>query len=88
MRQILHLFYAALFMSLVARTGMTIDPEMTTALDFKTFHQHLIADEIDTLKPDAQVQYAKLHLNEALKNMRTQRFADALALVGNFHAVA
>lgn len=88
MRQMLHMFYAALFMALVARTGMTIDPDMSTALDFRTFHQHLIADEINTLQPDAQVQYAKLHLNEALKNMRTQRFADALALVGHFHAIA
>jgi thiamine kinase-like enzyme len=82
MRQILHMFYAALVLSLAARAGASIDADMTTELSFREFHRGLISGEIDTLRPDAQVQYAKVHLNEALQNMRAPRFADAVALVG------
>jgi hypothetical protein len=37
------------------------------------------------LKDDAKVEYGLIHLREALRNMRTQRFTDALALVGDSH---
>jgi hypothetical protein len=59
---------------------------MTKALDFRDFHQRLILDEINTLQPESQVQYAKVHINEVLRNMWTQRFTDAVALLSDFHA--
>jgi thiamine kinase-like enzyme len=85
MSQALHMFYAAFLLSLATRAGIQVDANMETALDFRDFHQRLISGEIDTLKPEAQVQYAKVHMNEALRNMRTQRFAEAVARVGDFH---
>lgn len=86
-RQSLSMFYAAFLMSLAARAGFPIEPDMS-APDFRDFHQGLISGGIDTLKPETQVQYAKVHMNEALRNMRTQRFEEALALVGSFQAEA
>lgn len=86
MCQALHMFYAAFLMSLATRAGAQVDADMTTALGFREFHRHLISGEIDTLKPDTQVQYAKVHMNEALRNMRTQRFKEAMIQVSNFHA--
>ncbi len=80
MRQAVHMFYAALLLSFAARAGISIDADMATP-DFQDFHRRLISGEIDTLKPDAQVQYAKVHMNAALQDMRTQRFLGALALV-------
>lgn len=82
MSQALHMFYAAFLLSFASRAGASIGADMSTTLDFREFHQRLISGEIDTLKPDVQVEYAKIHINEALRNMRTQRFAEALARVG------
>jgi hypothetical protein len=87
MRQAVHMFYAAYLMLLAARSGLPIAADMT-APDFRDFHQRLIADEVDMATAEAQLQYAKVHLNEALREMRTQRFEDAVARVGDFHASA
>ena len=86
MRQALSMFYAALLISFATRAGFSVDADMTTPLDFREFHRRLISGGIDTLQPEAQVQYAKVHMNEALRNMRTRRFKDALTRVGNFNA--
>jgi len=83
MCQALHMFYAALLLSLAARAGTSMDADMATELDFREFHQRLISGKIDTMEPDAQVQYAKVHLNEALRNMRSKRFKKALVLINN-----
>jgi thiamine kinase-like enzyme len=87
MRQAVHMFYATYFMLLAARSGLPIDADMT-APDFRDFHQRLISGEVDLATAEAKLQYAKVHLNEALRDMRTQRFEDAVAQVGDFHASA
>ncbi|MGH9687889.1 MAG: phosphotransferase [Candidatus Acidiferrales bacterium] len=84
MRQIAHISYATVFMLLVARSGTPIDPSLD-APHFRDFHQRLLAGQVTLSGDEARVQYAKLHLNEALKNMRTQRFQDALAQVADRH---
>ena len=38
------------------------------------------------MKADAKLQYGMIHLREALRNMRTPRFEEALARVSDFHA--
>jgi hypothetical protein len=47
--------------------------------DFREYHQDLIAGKIDMLTAGAKAQYGMLHLRQALRNMRTPRFAQALA---------
>jgi len=54
--------------------------------DFRDYHQDLISNKIDMMTAEAKVQYGMIHLREALHNMCTQRFEDAVARVGDFHA--
>jgi thiamine kinase-like enzyme len=87
MRQAVSMFYASLLLLEAARAGLSIDADMTTP-DFREYHQDLISNKIDMMTPDAKAQYGMIHLREALHNMRTQRFADAVARVADFHASA
>lgn len=85
MRQILSMFYATLLLMEASRAGQFIDANMST-LDFRQYHRDLIADKIDMLHAEAKVEYGMLHLREALRNMRTPRFEESLARIGDFHA--
>ena len=85
MRQVVSMFYATLLLLEVSRSGLPIDANMMTP-DFREFHQDLISDKIDMMKAEAKLQYGMIHLREALRNMRTQRFEEAVATVGDFHA--
>jgi thiamine kinase-like enzyme len=80
MRQTNHLLYATVFLQLAAASGTPVDPDLT-APDFREFHRRLLAHEISVVSPEVKVQYAKVHLAQALQNMRTQRFKEALAQV-------
>ena len=81
------MFYATLLLLEASRAGLSIDADMTTP-DFREYHQDLIADKIDMTKAEAKLEYGMLHLREALRNMRTPRFEEALARVGEFYASA
>jgi len=85
MRQAVSVFYAALLLLEAARAGFSIDADMTTP-NFREYHQDLISNKIDMKTAEAKVQYGMIHLREALHNMCTQRFEDAVARVGDFHA--
>lgn len=85
MRQAVSMFYATLLLLEASRSGLSIDADMTTP-DFREFHQDLISDKVDMANADAKLQYGMIHLRKALRNMRTQRFEDSVARVGDFHA--
>ncbi|MEO7633041.1 MAG: hypothetical protein ABIU20_06580, partial [Blastocatellia bacterium] len=87
MRQSVHMFYAAFLMPMAARAGIPIASDMTVP-DFRDFHQRLISGEVDMATAEAKLAYAKVHLNEVLRNMRTQRFKEAVARVSGFYANA
>jgi len=87
MRQALSMFYAALLLLEAARAGLSITADMTTP-DFRDYHQDLISDKINMMTAEAKVQYGMVHLREALRNVRTSRFEEAVATVGKFHANA
>ncbi|MFZ1041662.1 MAG: phosphotransferase [Anaerolineales bacterium] len=84
MRQALSMFYAALLFLEAARAGLSIDANMSTP-DFREYHEELISDTVDMLTAEAKAQYGMIHLREALRNMRTPRFEEAVALVGKLH---
>jgi thiamine kinase-like enzyme len=84
MRQALSMFYMAFLLLEASRSGLSIDAEMT-APNFRDYHQNLITDTIDMMTAEAKIQYGMIHLREALRNMRTQRFEDAVARVGDAH---
>ena len=39
-----------------------------------------------SISDEAKIEYAMLHVREALRNMRTARFEKALDTVSNYHA--
>jgi hypothetical protein len=85
MRQALSMFYAALLLLEAARAGLSIDAEMALP-GFRDYHRDLLSDRIDMTTAAAKAQYGMLHLRQALGNMRTPRFEQALDLVSDFHA--
>jgi thiamine kinase-like enzyme len=80
MRQAVSMFYATLLLLEASRSGLSIDAGKT-APDFRDFHQNLISGKIDMANAEAKLRYGKIHLREALRNMRTPRFEEAVASV-------
>jgi aminoglycoside phosphotransferase (APT) family kinase protein len=87
MRQICHVAYATLFLLLAASADVAVDPEMD-APEFRDFHRRIILGEVDLATAGARLQYAMVHLNRALENMRTPRYKEAMALVAASHPSA
>jgi thiamine kinase-like enzyme len=85
MRQAVSMSYATFLLLMVARSGLSIDADMTVP-DFRAYHQDLISGKVDMLTAEAKLQYGMIHLREALRNMRTPRFEAAVAQVDDFHA--
>jgi thiamine kinase-like enzyme len=86
MRQIAHMAYAMVFMRL-GSGGEAMDPN-TKAPCFRDFHNRIWAGEVSLVTDEAKLQYAKVHMNQLLQNMRTARFQDALRIVSDCHANA
>jgi aminoglycoside phosphotransferase (APT) family kinase protein len=79
MRQIVHMFYAAVFM-LLGSAGKPIHLD-AKAPDFRDFHDRIWAGEISLATAQAKLQYARVHMNQFLQNGRGSRFQDALRIV-------
>jgi len=84
MRQILHMGYAAVFM-LLGSGGKAIEPN-AKAPGFRDFHNRIWAGEVSLIADEAKLQYARVHMNQILQNMRAVRFQDALRTVSDRHA--
>ncbi len=80
-RQMMHVYYFAIFM-LHGSKGKPIVPGMEKP-DFRDFHDRIWNGEINLADDDAKLQYALIHMEQALKNMRTKRFEDALHIIAN-----
>jgi aminoglycoside phosphotransferase (APT) family kinase protein len=79
MRQVAHMSYAMVFMRL-GSGGKPIEPN-TNAPDFRDFHNRIWAGEISLATDGPKLQYANVHMNQLLQNMRTPRFQDSLRVV-------
>lgn len=86
-QQAAHLYYGTVFLLLVAGAGKPIEQNLD-APDFDEFHGRLVSGEASLADDEARQQYAKVHLNRALREMRSPRFADAVALVKARHSSA
>jgi len=86
MRQLLHTFYPAVLM-LFGLKGKLMDSN-GRAQDFRDFHDRILAGEVNLAAEEAKLQYARVHMNQFLQNMREPRFQDALRIVSDRHASA
>ena len=82
MRQVAHIFYAMVFLSLAATAGKAIDRSLD-APDFRGFHSRILVGEVSLADADAKLQYGLVHLKQIQQNMRTPRFQDTLRIVSN-----
>jgi aminoglycoside phosphotransferase (APT) family kinase protein len=88
MRQRLHMYYFTYFLLLVSADGVPIDLNLTKP-DFREFHDRMWAGKIDLGKTnspnnDARQQYALVHMEQLLHNLRLKRFDDSLNTVSNY----
>jgi aminoglycoside phosphotransferase (APT) family kinase protein len=83
MRQILHLSYTAVFLALRGST-MPVDANAPVR-GFQDFHDRVWSGEIRLAGTDAKIEYSRVHLKQALEEMRAPRFAEALRVVRDFH---
>ncbi len=84
-RQAVSMFYATLLLLEASRAGLSIDADQP-APGFRDFHQDLISGTVDVANAGVKAQYGMIHLREALRNMRTPRFKEAVARIGSYHA--
>jgi hypothetical protein len=80
MRQVAHVFYALVFLSLAAGAGKAVDTRVE-APDFRDFHRRMLAGEVSLAEADAKLQYGLVHLKQIQENVRTPRFQEALQIV-------
>jgi hypothetical protein len=79
MRQTMHLLGTVVFM-LFGSGGKPVDPD-ATAPGFRDFHDRIWAGEVSLATNEAKLQYARVHMNQVLQNMRTERFQASLRTV-------
>lgn len=82
-RQILHVSYFTLFMLIVHRAGITIDPKSAIP-DFRQFNDQMWAGMIDLADIDAKQQYAWVHMEQLRHNFGLKRFEDSLRIVSEY----
>jgi aminoglycoside phosphotransferase (APT) family kinase protein len=83
MRQVLHMFYAAVFL-LLGSAGKPI-PRPDNPSSFREFHDRIWAGEVDLADNDMKIVYGRVHWEELLTNVQQTRFDEALKIVSHRH---
>lgn len=85
MRQLLHLFYFIVFMLMGSADDKLIDLNLPTP-GFREFHDRIWAGKLSLASNDARQQYALVHMEQVLANLKLKRFEDALRIVSNYES--
>lgn len=83
MRQVLHMFYATVFL-LLGSGGKAINLSEQLP-SFEDFHQRIWAGEINLADNDLKIIYGMIHWKQFLRNLRQPRFDQALSIVSARH---
>ena len=84
MRQVVHMFYAAVFL-LLGSEGKPIS-QSEDPPSFRDFHRRIWAGEVNLADNDMKTLYGMVHWERLLHNMRQTRFDDALGIVSERNA--
>ena len=79
MRQVVHMFYVAVFL-LLGSAGKPID-QSENMPSFRDFHRRIWEGEISLASNDLKVVYGMVHWEQLSQNMRQTRFDEALSIV-------
>ncbi len=80
MTQLMHVFYLVVFMRIAVAAGESVDPDAIVP-DFRDFHNRMRSGEIDLVGSAEKMRYARVHLQQVLKNVQTARFEEALRVL-------
>jgi thiamine kinase-like enzyme len=83
MRQVLHMFYAAVFL-LLGSPGKPVN-QSDKLPSFRDFHRRIWAGEISLADNEMKSVYGRVHWQQLLQNMRAARFDEALRIVSDRH---
>lgn len=83
MRQVVHIFYAMVFM-LIGSSGKPMEPN-AKAPAFRDVHDRIWAGQTRLDVDETKLQFGRVHLNQLLQNSQTARFQDALRIVSDRH---
>ena len=83
MRQVLHMFYAAVFL-LLGSAGKTIR-RSDGQPSFRRFHERMWAGGVDLKDNDLKIVYGVIHWEQLLQNVRQSRFDEALRIISDQH---
>jgi len=79
MRQVVHMFSAAVFLLLGSAGNPICQSENLPS--FRNFHQRIWAGEVNLADNDLKILYGMVHWEQLLQNMRGSRFDEALGIV-------
>ena len=79
MRQVVHMFAAAVFL-LLGSAGKPIS-QSENLPSFRDFHRRIWAGEVNLADNDLKILYGMVHWEQLLQNMRRTRFDEALGIV-------
>jgi hypothetical protein len=83
MRQVLHMFYAAVFRMLGSAAKAANQEESLPS--FWNFHRRIWAGEVNLRDQAARIVYGRVHWERLLQNVREPRFEQALSIVSERH---
>ncbi len=83
MRQVLHTFYAAMFLFL-GSSGKPVN-QSENATEFRDLHQRIWAGEVNLADNEMKIAYGRVHWEQLLQNTRQARFNEALRIVSDRH---
>jgi hypothetical protein len=81
MRQVVHMFYATVFL-LLGAAGKPIDQSGKLPC-FREFHRRIWAGEVNLADNDLKILYGGVHWEQLLQNMRQAQFEEALRIVSD-----
>jgi len=83
MSQIVHMSYFSFIMMLATKgNAVELDNEV---IDFRDYHDRMWAGEITLVSDKERMRYARVHMEQALRNMQTKRFEDSIDFVSRYH---
>jgi thiamine kinase-like enzyme len=83
MRQVMHMFYAAIFL-LLGTSGKPVN-RSESAPEFRDFHRRIWTGEVTLGDNDMRTVYGRVHWEQLAQNMRQERFHEALRMVSDRH---
>jgi aminoglycoside phosphotransferase (APT) family kinase protein len=83
MRQVVHMFYAAVFLLLGTLPGSGGKPisQNENLPSFRDFHRRIWEGEVNLANNDLKILYGMVHWEQLRHNMRRTRFGEALGIV-------